>query len=678
MVTSSSSGFNDISHEFADVSYSVDDSPSHGESQYPLSDVEESVDNSFPIDTIPKTKSKPKKPVDLHSTDSVPSSNRSTHQTGITMPATNGTTIDQDLLYPNDHIPVLIKHAVGSHRAGEKSAKSHSASTNNDVNKCNSSDPIRLRDQNSNPNSDHNNRKSLPNQLDSTIKADISEQQANDDLDKPLPVGDINIDSESQKVLDSGAQETIIDTQSQELLPSPDHASTKPGTNSSHHKLPLSDTGMPPNLPPIPLFDIPTKSLPFIIDSDEDVNESIDIKHEHTFSQNKLKLVTNKSSPYLHDGSPIVEIACLTQTAQSQKLKDDDSDLEIIEISSTLSPSKVKREKYPKSRIQQDSDDEIEITGFHDNYIDLSRDSFTSAKVQSSNESNGCDITEIQHPNIDLCDEKDLDAEKPANNLHTNKNSSYTTTKTKIKKESIPDTGLEENPPVDATEGPNSKNKRRTSNDSHETSNTKRIKTEDSSSDEEKTNESFEEGRLYGTNVNPDLNSNYTDPNVISSHIRLAYSPLLGLADNYDTLSLLDVLNQRNMRHMWQFNFSIDLLYLLSKISPATRPLLKTHVVVGSLPSKPFYVPYENHAKDVPKYLETEARNLRAKGKDNVNIVKIQVPSYYGTHHTKLMVLAFEDKYNDKKIRGTTGKYKNVTDIQIIIHTGNLTELDWE
>lgn len=176
------------------------------------------------------------------------------------MPATNGTTIDQDLLYPNDHIPVLIKHAVGSHRAGEKSAKSHSASTNNDVNKCNSSDPIRLRDQNSNPNSDHNNRKSLPNQLDSTIKADISEQQANDDLDKPLPVGDINIDSESQKVLDSGAQETIIDTQSQELLPSPDHASTKPGTNSSHHKLPLSDTGMPPNLPPIPLFDIPTKA----------------------------------------------------------------------------------------------------------------------------------------------------------------------------------------------------------------------------------------------------------------------------------------------------------------------------------------------------------------------------------------------------------------------------------
>lgn len=674
MATSPSSGFIDISHEFVDTSYSVDDSPSHGESQYQLPDVDEYVDGPFPINTIPKTKSKLKKSLDLYSTNSIPSSNTSTHKMGITMPATKDATIGQDPLYPDDHMSVLIKHAVDSHCTGEKLANSRSAFTNNDTNKFNSSDPIHLRDQKSNPNFDHtNNRKSLPNQLDRTVEGDTSKHQETNCIDKPLPVGDVIINSESQKVLDSGAQEIIIDSQSQELLPSSDQTSIK----SLHCELSLSDTGVPPNMPPIPLFDIPTKSHPFIIDSDEDVNESLDIKHEHTSSQNKHKLVTNKSSPSLHDGSPIIELAGLPQTAQPQEFKDDDSDLEIIEISSTLSSNIMKQKKYPESRIKQDSDDDIEITGFHDNYIDLSSDSFTSAKVQSGHESNGCDITEIQHSNIGSCDEKDLDLEKSANSSHKNKNGPYTTTKTKVKKESIPDSGLE-TPPEDATEGPNSKNKRRASNDSHETSNTKRIKTEDSSSDEEKANESFEEGRLYGTNVNPDLNSNYTDPNVISSHIRLAYSPLLGSADNYDTLSLLDVLNQRNMRHMWQFNFSIDLLYLLSNISPATRPLLKTHVVVGSLPKKPFYVPYENHAQDVPKYLETVASNLRAKGKDNVNIVKIKLPSYFGTPHTKLMVLAFEDKYNDKKIRGTTGKYKNVTDIQIIIHTANLTELDWE
>lgn len=159
----------------------------------------------------------------------------------------------------------------------------------------------------------------------------------------------------------------------------------------------------------------------------------------------------------------------------------------------------------------------------------------------------------------------------------------------------------------------------------------------------------------------------FTDPNVIPSPIRLIQSSDLPASHNVDTVSLASILNQKDMRYMWQFNCVFDANYFMKLIDSSIRENLWTSIITGKCKNPSFGAGLT--------YIKTQIwenfppLTLRRISLDGVWL------NPYTSHHTKMMILGF---VNESKPISDTRNHREIDSIQIVIQTANMIEMDWE
>ncbi|KAG9688083.1 phospholipase D/nuclease, partial [Aureobasidium melanogenum] len=113
---------------------------------------------------------------------------------------------------------------------------------------------------------------------------------------------------------------------------------------------------------------------------------------------------------------------------------------------------------------------------------------------------------------------------------------------------------------------------------------------------------------------------------------------------NVDTVTLSDILGDPMIKEQWQFNFFLDIDFIMSHLDEDVRDTVQTRIIHGF------------HKPNDPSRLNLEAT---AKKYPNVETMHIWLPAY-GTHHSKMMILVRHDDT-----------------AQIIIHTANMITQDW-
>ena len=143
------------------------------------------------------------------------------------------------------------------------------------------------------------------------------------------------------------------------------------------------------------------------------------------------------------------------------------------------------------------------------------------------------------------------------------------------------------------------------------------------------------------------------DIELTRSQIRLLSDPSYSLHGtktdldvNKDTLLLEDLVGSRYLKETYQFNFSVDLEFFLMHLHPnMSRHQRKITFITGS------------------RLLDTDALNQDItfiKSKFNINEITADLPTRFGTHHTKMMINFYEDDT-----------------CEIIIMTCNLQKIDF-
>ncbi|KAG9669849.1 phospholipase D/nuclease, partial [Aureobasidium melanogenum] len=118
----------------------------------------------------------------------------------------------------------------------------------------------------------------------------------------------------------------------------------------------------------------------------------------------------------------------------------------------------------------------------------------------------------------------------------------------------------------------------------------------------------------------------------------------LSASANVDTVTLSDILGDPMIKEQWQFNFLLDIDFIMSHLDEDVRNTVQTKIIHGF------------HKQKDPSRLSLEAA---AKKYPNVETMYIWLPAF-GTHHSKMMVLIRHDDT-----------------AQVIIHTANMISQDW-
>ncbi|KAJ6030564.1 hypothetical protein N7460_010830 [Penicillium canescens] len=136
-------------------------------------------------------------------------------------------------------------------------------------------------------------------------------------------------------------------------------------------------------------------------------------------------------------------------------------------------------------------------------------------------------------------------------------------------------------------------------------------------------------------------------PKIIDSPIQLTHIRDLPTSKGYnvDTVRLRDILGDPMIRECWQFNYLIDVDFLMSQFDEDTRGLVKVRVVHGS---------WQRESANKIRIEEACARY------PNVEPIVAYMPEAFGTHHSKMMVLLRHDDL-----------------AQVVIHTANMIPMDW-
>ncbi|KAI8138871.1 tyrosyl-DNA phosphodiesterase I [Fennellomyces sp. T-0311] len=134
----------------------------------------------------------------------------------------------------------------------------------------------------------------------------------------------------------------------------------------------------------------------------------------------------------------------------------------------------------------------------------------------------------------------------------------------------------------------------------------------------------------------------YIDPGT-----RLLASCSASQEENIDCVRLSDLLYHDDLERIVQFNFTVDLEFLMANIHPKVRDSIPVTVIHGH------------------RYDESRAEiNRAAKQWPNVNLILPYIQDRYGTHHTKAMILFFNR--NGKK------------SARMAVCTANLCQSDWD
>ncbi|CAB4391691.1 unnamed protein product [Rhizophagus irregularis] len=133
-------------------------------------------------------------------------------------------------------------------------------------------------------------------------------------------------------------------------------------------------------------------------------------------------------------------------------------------------------------------------------------------------------------------------------------------------------------------------------------------------------------------------------PNVAyeDSGIKLTTVEALPASENIDCVSLSSILSSENLIEMVQFNYMVELEFLMTNLPKSKQKIIPTTIVHGL-------------SGESEKYLKDEAKPFK-----NVKLISPRLPIPYGTHHTKAMLLF----------------YANST-MRLIIHTANAIRRDW-
>ncbi|CAO3659474.1 unnamed protein product [Umbelopsis ramanniana] len=128
------------------------------------------------------------------------------------------------------------------------------------------------------------------------------------------------------------------------------------------------------------------------------------------------------------------------------------------------------------------------------------------------------------------------------------------------------------------------------------------------------------------------------------SGVNLTYAAGCTEEENYDTVTLRDIIGDENLRELYQFNFTVDLHYLMENLAENVKSSAKIRVIHGMKESIPII----------------EATALMY---PNVEIYSPKMRDRWGVHHSKCMVLLCQKD--------------DIRYARIAIVTANICYADW-
>jgi len=135
-------------------------------------------------------------------------------------------------------------------------------------------------------------------------------------------------------------------------------------------------------------------------------------------------------------------------------------------------------------------------------------------------------------------------------------------------------------------------------------------------------------------------------PRVLCSPFQLLRARSLPSQNNADTISLHEIFGDPLIREAWIFNFCFNVDWTMQHFDADVRELVKVKIVHGSW------------KRDDGNRIAIEEH---LKKWTNVEDIKAYLPDQFGTHHSKMIIL-----------------FKHDDTAQVIIHTANMLEIDWD
>ncbi|KAJ9653287.1 hypothetical protein H2198_007531 [Neophaeococcomyces mojaviensis] len=135
-------------------------------------------------------------------------------------------------------------------------------------------------------------------------------------------------------------------------------------------------------------------------------------------------------------------------------------------------------------------------------------------------------------------------------------------------------------------------------------------------------------------------------PQLLRSPFQLLRARGLPSQDNIDTISLHDILGDPLIKEAWIFNFCFNVNWTMRHFDADVRELVKVKIVHGSWRRD------DRNRIAIEEHLKTWK---------NVEDIKAYLPDQFGTHHSKMIII-----------------FKHDDTAQVIIHTANMLEVDWD
>ncbi|KAK5939708.1 hypothetical protein PMZ80_008088 [Knufia obscura] len=154
------------------------------------------------------------------------------------------------------------------------------------------------------------------------------------------------------------------------------------------------------------------------------------------------------------------------------------------------------------------------------------------------------------------------------------------------------------------------------------------------------------------------INGSFTAPTQINGRLasstrRVIRSPFqltrvrgLSAKDNIDSVSLHDILGDPLIKEAWIFNFCFDVNWTMQHFDADVRQLVNVKIVHGSWKRE------DGNRQAIEEHLKIWK---------NVQEIRAYLPDPFGTHHSKMIIL-----------------FKHDDTAQVIIHTANMLEKDWD